>query len=112
MRTDATRILRVPRLRSNRVSDAGHRETHVNLFLGVPKRFRRDLSGRDCTPRSLLREKLFGFIRDARKRIISIAMLNTQRRLGALILITGLPRKKWSRLFWSARISILTYLID
>lgn len=76
MRTDATRILRVSRLRSNRVSDAGHRETHVNLFLGVPKRFRRDLSGRDCTPRSLLRENSsVSFVMPSRERIIDIAIM-------------------------------------
>lgn len=40
MRTDATRILRVPRLRSNRVSDVGHRETHVKSLLRSAKGFK------------------------------------------------------------------------
>ena len=75
MRTDATRILRVPRLRSNRVSDAEHRETHVNLFLGVPKRFRRDLSGRDCMPRSLRENSLASFVTPSRGKIINVVIL-------------------------------------
>lgn len=37
LRCVPTRILRVPRLRSNRVSNAGHRETHVNPSFALPK---------------------------------------------------------------------------
>lgn len=53
LRCVPTRILRVPRLRGNRVSDAWHRETHVNPFLRGAR------SARSCCnacPRSPPRE--------------------------------------------------------